>query len=204
LEDADVLACEDTSVGARLLAANGIRRSIARLDEHAPVSKLRSIVEEAAAGKSVVYFSDAGTPGVSDPGPALVDLAHEAGVEVDAIPGPSAVFTAVMLSGFFAQKLVFLGFLSRKAGAIASELQPYAESTTTLVFFEAPTRMQKTLEIALKTLGERRVAVCREMTKAHQEVVRCSLSELVLAGRTFKGECTVVLEGRRKSLARGS
>jgi 16S rRNA (cytidine1402-2'-O)-methyltransferase len=201
LAEADVLACEDTSVGARLLAANGIRRSIARLDEHAPESKLKSIVAEAAGGKSVAYFSDAGTPGVSDPGPALVDLAYEAGVEVDAIPGPSAVFTAVMLSGFYAQKLVFLGFLARKPGAIASELGPYAESTTTLVFFEAPTRLLKTLEIALKTLGDRRVALCREMTKAHQEVIRGRLSELVSTERTFKGECTVVLEGKRKSFA---
>jgi 16S rRNA (cytidine1402-2'-O)-methyltransferase len=130
-----------------------------------------------------------------------VDLAYEAGVEVDAIPGPSAVFTAVMLSGFYAQKLVFLGFLARKPGAIASELEPYVESTTTLVFFEAPTRLLKTLEIALKTLGDRRVALCREMTKAHQEVIRGRLSELVSTERTFKGECTVVLEGKRKSFA---
>ena len=204
LEGADVLACEDTSVGARLLAANGLRRSILRLDEHAPESKLRAVIEHALGGKSVVYFSDAGTPGVSDPGPALVDLAFEAGVEVDAIPGPSALLTAVMLSGFFAQKLVFLGFLQRRPGAIRSELAPFAESTTTLVFFEAGNRLGKTLQTALEALGERRVAVCREMTKSHQEVIRGDLSELANSTRTFKGECTVVLEGKRKSLARGS
>lgn len=187
-----------------MLAANGLRRSILRLDEHAPESKLRAIIEHALGGKSVVYFSDAGTPGVSDPGPALVDLAYEAGVEVDAIPGPSALLTAVMLSGFFAQKLVFLGFLQRRAGAIRSELAPFAESTTTLVFFEAGNRLGKTLQTALEALGERRVAVCREMTKSHQEVIRGDLSELANSTRTFKGECTVVLEGKRKSLARGS
>ena len=204
MQEADILACEDTSVGARLLAAHGIRRSIIRLDEHAPDSKLKSVIAEAVAGKKVAYFSDAGTPGVSDPGPALVDLAYEAEVEVDAVPGPSAVFTAAMLSGFYTQKLVFLGFLARKAGAIAAEFEPYAESTTTLVFFEAGTRLQQTLQIALKALGDRRVALCREMTKVHQEVVRGRLSELVLADRTFKGECTVVLEGKRKSFARGA
>ena len=149
-------------------------------------------------GQQVVYFSDAGTPGVSDPGPALVDLAYEAGIEVDAIPGPSAALTALMLSGFYAQKFVFLGFLARKPGAIKSELSPYAESTTTLIFFEAANRLVKTLSFAYEALGERRVAVCREMTKSHQEVIRGRLSELVETDRAFKGECTVVLEGRRK------
>ena len=152
----------------------------------------------------MAYFSDAGTPGVSDPGPALVDLAYEAGVDVDAIPGASALLTAVMLSGFYAQKLAFLGFLARKPGAIRSELEPFAESTTTLVFFEAGNRLPKTLASALEALGERRAAVCREMTKSHQEVIRGALSELVNSGRTFKGECTVVLEGKRKTLARGA
>jgi 16S rRNA (cytidine1402-2'-O)-methyltransferase len=192
------LVCEDTSVGARLLAAHGIRKSILRADEHAPRAKLASIVGDAASGKHVVYFSDAGTPGVSDPGPSLVDLAYEAGVEVDAIPGPSAALTAVMLSGFYAQKLVFLGFLARKTGAIRAEFEPYADSTTTLVFFEAPTRLAKTLGVVLEALEDRRAAICREMTKAHQEVIRGRLSELATGDRMFKGECTIVIEGRRK------
>ena len=204
MQDADVLACEDTSVGARLLAANGLRRSIIRLDEHAPESKIRAVVAEAVAGKSVVYFSDAGTPGVSDPGPALVDSAYEQGVVVDAVPGPSAAMTAIMLSGFFAQKFVFFGFMARKPGAIKAEFDAYAESTTTLVFFEAANRLAKTLTHAHAALGERRVAVCREMTKSHQEVIRGRLSELAISARTFKGECTVVLEGKRKTLARGA
>ena len=173
-----------------------------RLDEHAPESKLRSVVEQISVGKSVVYFSDAGTPGVSDPGPALVDMAYEAGVVVDAIPGPSAALTALMLSGFYAQKFVFLGFLARKPGAIKSEFAPYAESTTTLIFFEAANRLTKTLSLAHEALGERRVAICREMTKSHQEVLRGQLSELAETDRAFKGECTVVLEGRRKTLTR--
>jgi 16S rRNA (cytidine1402-2'-O)-methyltransferase len=190
-------------VGARLLASIGLRRSIVRLDEHAPTSKLRSVVEEASSGKKVVYFSDAGTPGVSDPGPALVDIAYREGVEVDAVPGPSAAMTALMLSGFFAQKFIFLGFLPRKAGPMRSEFVQFEESTTTIVFFEAANRLSKTLEIALEALGDRRVSVCREMTKAHQEVIRCRLSELVSAQRAFKGECTIVLEGKRRRLAEG-
>lgn len=204
MEEADVLACEDTSVGARLLAAKGLRRSIVRLDEHAPISKIESLLAEAASGKHVVYFSDAGTPGISDPGPVLVDLAYERGVEVDAIPGPSAALTALMLSGFFAQKFAFLGFLSKKQGAIKGELAPFADSTTTIVFFESGNRLEKTLGAALEALGERRLAICREMTKAHQEVIRGRLSELAKESRAFKGECTVVLEGKRKTLARGS
>ena len=152
----------------------------------------------------MVYFSDAGTPGVSDPGPVLVDLAYERGVVVDAIPGPSAALTALMLSGFFAQKFAFLGFLSKKQGAIKGELAPFADSTTTIVFFESGNRLEKTLATAVEALGERRLAICREMTKAHQEVIRGRLSELAKESRTFKGECTVVLEGKRKTLARGS
>ena len=165
---------------------------------------MRAILEEAASGKKVVYFSDAGTPGVSDPGPALVDMAFSMGIEVDAIPGPSAAMTAVMLSGFFAQKFVFLGFLPRKAGPMRTEFAQFAESTTTIVFFEAANRLQKTLEVAQEALGDRRVAICREMTKAHQEVIRGSLSELTSQARAFKGECTIVLEGRRRRVAQGS
>jgi 16S rRNA (cytidine1402-2'-O)-methyltransferase len=172
-----------------------------RLDEHAPISKIENLIAEAASGKHLVYFSDAGTPGVSDPGPVLVDFAYERGVEVDAIPGPSAALTALMLSGFFAQKFAFLGFLSKRQGAVRAELEPFAGSTTTIVLFEAGNRLAKTLFTAYEALGERRVAVCREMTKAHQEVIRGRLSELTKEPRAFKGECTVVLEGKRKTVA---
>jgi 16S rRNA (cytidine1402-2'-O)-methyltransferase len=109
--------------------------------------------------------------------------------------------SALSLSGFYAQRFVFLGFLPRKAGAMSAEFAPYADSTTTIVYFEAPTRLKKSLETALKTLGERRVALCREMTKAHQEVVRSSLSELISQDRAFKGECTIVIEGMRRKVA---
>lgn len=198
-----MLCSEDTSVGARLLSAHGLRRSVTRLDEHASAAKIDGVLQHALDGKTVVYFSDAGTPGVSDPGPALVDRAYELGIEVDALPGPSAATTALMLSGFYAQRFVFLGFLPRKPGAMRSELLPYAESTTTLVFLGAPTRVTKALEVALETLGDRRAAICREMTKAHQEVLRSKISELITQGSKFKGECTVVLEGRRRKVAEG-
>lgn len=204
MTSADILACEDTSVGARLLAANGVRRSIQRLDEHAPEHRIHALLDDVEGGKSLAYFSDAGTPGVSDPSVALVDAAYARGLAVDVVPGPSAVLSALALSGFYAQRFVFLGFLPRKAGAMASEFTPYAESTTALVFFEAPTRLTKALKTALESLGDRRVAVCREMTKLHQEVVRARLSELILQDRAFKGECTVVLEGMRRNVAEGS
>lgn len=204
MTNADILACEDTSVGARLLAAKGFQRSIQRLDEHAPLSKIQSLLDDVESGRTLAYFSDAGTPGVSDPGAALVNAAYLRGIVVDAIPGPSAVMTALALSGFFAQRFVFLGFLPRRAGAMSAEFAPYAESTSTIVYFEAATRLRKSLEAALKSLGERRVAVCREMTKSHQEVVRSALSELAAEERAFKGECTIVIEGMRRRVAEGS
>ncbi len=204
MRTADVIVSEDTSVGARLLAAHGLRRSVLRLDEHAPDAKIRNVLGHALQGKTILYFSDAGTPGVSDPGPALVDKAYALGIEVDALPGPAAAMTAIMLSGFFAQRFVFLGFLPRKPGAMKAEFIPYADSTTTLVFFESPLRLGKTLKTAMDALGDRRVAVCREMTKVHQQVVRGKLSELISDAVTFKGECTIVLEGRRRIVAEGA
>lgn len=130
-----------------------------------------------------------------------MNAAAERGIRVDAIPGPSAVMAALSLSGFYAQRFVFLGFLPRKQGAMAAEFAEYRDSTTTLVFFEAPTRLAKALRVALEALGDRRAVICREMTKAHQDVVRGTLSELSTQDGRFKGECTIVIEGRRRNVA---
>jgi 16S rRNA (cytidine1402-2'-O)-methyltransferase len=174
------------------------RKPLVRLDEHSTSAKIRSLVERAAGGETVAVVSDAGTPGISDPGAMLVDAAYEAGVEVDSIPGASAVSNALALSGFFAQKFAFLGFLPRRASALREEFEPYADSTTTLVFFEAPARVGKSLQAALAALGDRRVAICREMTKIHQQVVRGRLSTISSTELSSKGEFTIVLEGKRR------
>jgi 16S rRNA (cytidine1402-2'-O)-methyltransferase len=134
-----------------------------------------------------------------------VDLAHERGIEVDAIPGPSAVINSLMLSGFFAQRFAFLGFLGRTPGDIKKELLPFVDSPYSLVLFESPHRFRKLLEVAGQVLGERRYAICREITKANQQVFRNILPTIPNEAEVIgKGEFTIVIEGRRKSRERAS
>lgn len=195
------MVAEDTRVASRLLMAIGIKKPLARADEHAPDSTLQKILSEVASGKKVVVTSDAGTPGISDPGVRLVNMAYEAGLSVDSIPGPSAPTNALALSGFFAQRYLFLGFLPRKAGPQISELSSYRDSTITIVFFETAPRIGKTLVNVQKALGDRRIAICREMTKKFQEVIRGNLNEILASGAVYKGELTVIVEGFRRGSA---
>jgi len=197
----DLVTAEDTRIASRLLSSLGLKKATIRIDEHASDSALKRVIGRAEAGETIVVTSDAGTPGISDPGAKLVDLAYEAGVTVDAIPGPSAVTNALALSGFFAQRYAFLGFLPRKKGGQLAEFEPYASSTYSLVFFESGARVGRTLSVALEALSDRRAAICREMTKLHQEVIRGRLSELAQDVPNLKGEVTVVIEGARRNLA---
>ena len=151
-------------------------------------------------GAQAVVLTDGGAPAISDPGAILTDKCRDAGVEIDAIPGPSAVVTALMLSGFFAQRFAFLGFLGRKPGAIRGELSTFADSPLTLVLFESPHRLEVLLKTAEEALGNRRYAICRELTKMHQQVYRSTLSEIPTEEQVpRKGEITLVIEGRRRA-----
>lgn len=178
-----------------------MKKRLLRLDEHAAQARIAQIVDEVESGNRLAVVADAGTPGVSDPGALLVNAAYEAGLEVDSIPGPSAVTNALALSGFFAQRYVFVGFLPRKPGPAAAELEPFRDSTYTIVLFESPHRVTKTIEVLFSALGERRAAVCREMTKVHQDVRRGWLSELAKLSLPSKGEYTIVVEGKRRQVA---
>lgn len=190
---------EDTRVTRKLLSHLGIRKPVERADEHTSKSRTGELLSRIEEGEKAVFISDAGTPCVSDPGAELVSGAHERGITVSAIPGPSAVTTALMLSGFYAQQFVFLGYLPRKTGAVKKVLEPFLDSTMTLVLFEAPQRVEKTLKVLYEVLGERRAVLCREMTKIHEEVIRGNLSTLSSSLLTHKGEFTIVIEGMRKS-----
>ena len=149
---------------------------------------------------SAALVTDGGAPVVSDPGAHLCDLVHQAGWEVDAIPGPSAVIDALMLSGFYAQRFAFLGFLGRKPAAMRKELESFVASPITLVLFESPHRLQALIEVAGEVLGPRRYAICREMTKAFQQVWRDFLPNVPPeASVPRKGEVTIVVEGHRRN-----
>lgn len=174
------------------------------VNEYTGPDALARYVAELKSGQQGALVTDGGAPAVSDPGSMLCDLCHEEGVEIDAIPGPSAPITALMASGFFAQRFVFLGFLGRKAGDVRKELAPFSDSPYTLVIFDSPHRFRQTIGWAGEALGDRRYAICRELTKIHQQIFRAKLPILPTEAEVPpKGEFTIVFEGRRKGLKEG-
>jgi len=198
LKDATVWFVEDTRVSGKLQSHLGIRRPMRVLNEHTSPTKVAQYALEVSNCERAVVLTDAGTPAVSDPGAELVQACLEMGVEVDAVPGPSAVTTALALSGFYAQRFAFLGYPPRKPGPLRQLLEPYRDSPLTLVLFESPHRVGKLLAACSDALGERRYAICRELTKAHQQVWRGRLPEAPSEDRVpYKGEVTLAVEGRR-------
>ncbi len=198
LEAAEVWYVEDTRVSGKLQAHLGLKRPMRVLNEHATPDRVAAYADEVAEGADACVLTDAGTPVVSDPGTSLIDACLERGVEVDAVPGPSAVTMALSLSGFYGQRFAFLGFPPRKPGPLRELLEPYADSSLTLVLFESPHRLGKLLAGCAESLGERRYAVCRELTKAHQQVWRATLPSVPTEREVpQKGEVTLVVEGRR-------
>ena len=198
LATADVVAAEDTRRVRNLATALGveIRGKVVSNFDHNEAARSKGLLESARSG-SVVVVTDAGMPLVSDPGHSLVDAAHEAGVSVTCIPGPSAVPTALALSGLNVGHFIFDGFAPRKAGARRTWLESLRAEKRAVCFFESPHRLHETLLDAAEVLGDsRRAAVCRELTKTYEEVRRGTLPELAeWAAEGIKGEVTVVLEG---------
>jgi 16S rRNA (cytidine1402-2'-O)-methyltransferase len=199
LAEADFWLVEDTRVSGKLQTHLGIKKPMRVLNEHTSESAVQRYVETIAEGASAVLLTDGGSPVISDPGAILVDLCLRAEVEIDGIPGPSAVTDALMVSGFFAQRFAFMGFLPRKPGPMKEEFKPFAESPFTLVLFESQYRLEALLNAAAETLGERRYAICRELTKSHQQIFRSRLPIIPTEGEVpRKGEFTIVIEGKRK------
>lgn len=196
---ADIWFVEDSRVSARLAAHLGVKKPMRLVTDHTTDAALLKYVGELESGVFGALVSDGGAPGISDPGARLCDLCHDSGISIDAVPGASAVVTALMLSGFYAQRFVFLGFLGRKAGAIRSELSPFSDSPLTIVLFESPHRIAALLEVAAEALGNRRYAIARELTKLHQQVWRGRLPEIPDEKSVpHLGEITLVIEGVRK------
>ncbi|MFF4491119.1 16S rRNA (cytidine(1402)-2'-O)-methyltransferase [Streptomyces sp. NPDC001544] len=199
LAGADVVAAEDTRRLRRLTQALGVtpRGRVVSYFEGNESARTPELVEELVNGARVLLVTDAGMPSVSDPGYRLVAAAVERDVRVTAVPGPSAVLTALALSGLPVDRFCFEGFLPRKAGERLTRLREVAEERRTLVYFEAPHRLDDTLAAMAEVFGgERRAAVCRELTKTYEEVRRGPLAELAAwAAEGVRGEITVVVEG---------
>lgn len=195
LEQADVVCAEDTRVTGKLLAHFGIQARLERCDENVIAAKSPALVARMLDGETVAFCSDAGMPGISDPGCVLVDAAREAGVPVDVLPGPSAVTTALVTSGFKYNAFYFGGFLPRKKAERIALLKSLANLDAALVFYESPHRVVAAVESIAHVYGERPVALCRELTKLHEEVLRLPADELAanLAARdAIKGEIVLV------------
>jgi len=196
LERADVIACEDTRVTRKLLTRVETRARLVPYHARNERSRTPDLVHRIAAGERVALVTDAGTPGISDPGHRLVEACHEAGLRVEMVPGPSAAVAALVLSGLPTARFAFEGFLPRAGTQRRRRLREIAGEERTIVVFESPHRLAESIQDMLDALGDRRGALVREVTKVHEEVVRGRLTDLLEAVRDgVRGEVTLVLEG---------
>lgn len=197
LETVDFIAAEDTRVGARLLNHFNIKKPQVSYFEHNRKAKGDWIADRIEAGESCAIITDAGTPAISDPGTDLVDLCARRGIAVVGVPGCSAVVTALSLSGMDTGRFTFEGFLSTAKKSRQAHLEEVRLEKRTLVFYEAPHKLQRTLEDLLATLGDRPIALCRELTKLHEEVRRTTLAQAVEYYRENppRGEFVLVIGG---------
>ena len=198
LRAADVVCAEDTRVTGKLLAALGIEgKRLERLDENLVGERADVIAARVLAGETIVYCSDAGMPGVSDPGLRLVRAAHEAGAPVEVLPGPTAVATAYVASGATSTNFYFGGFFPRKDAARKQLLDSLKDLDAALVFYESPNRLVSALASIGESLPYRDIAVCRELTKLHEEVVRGPVGEVKKqfeSRESIKGEIVLVID----------
>ena len=194
LSTVSLIAAEDTRRTRILLNRYEIQTPLSSYNSYNKFKKGPLFMSRLKKGESIALVSDAGTPGVSDPHYHLVQLAINEGIFVNAVPGPSALLAALTVSGLPMDKFVFEGFLPRKKGR-ATRLENLAEEKRTLVIFESPNRIQKTLKDILKVFGNRQVAIAKELTKIHEEVIRGNLQDIGNQDRKWKGELTLVIEG---------
>ena len=189
-----LVAAEDTRVTRRLLAHLGIRARMLSYHQHNWQAQLPTVLQSLESG-DVALVCDAGMPGISDPGSELAAAAATAGFPVEVVPGPSALTAALAVSGLPADQFMFLGFLPRRRKERRLRLQAVAALDATLVVFEAPHRVKATLQDLLDELGDRRIAVCRELTKLHEEIFRGTISEALEWAQAPRGEYVLVVQG---------
>ncbi|MFW6365132.1 MAG: 16S rRNA (cytidine(1402)-2'-O)-methyltransferase [Spirochaetota bacterium] len=194
--DIDIVYCEDTRVTRRLLSAFDINLPTHSLHSHSSVMKVEGAVEKLRDGKNIAYMSDCGTPGVSDPGSRLVQVAAAAGIQVVPLPGVSALTAIVSVSGFASRNILFAGFISKKPGRRINELSRLAEFDGTIVLYESPHRITKTLLAIAEIFPDKNAVLGREMTKLYEEYTRYNTSdtEKVVAGLTVKGEFCIAID----------
>lgn len=200
LSEVDFIAAEDTRVSGAMLSRFGIKKPLCSYYEHNKKQKGEGIAERLAAGESCALVTDAGMPAISDPGEDIVRLCAERGIPVSVIPGPCAAVSALAVSGLFTGKFAFEGFLPTASGDRREAIEEVKTEKRTLIFYEAPHRLTKTLDELFAALGDRKIALCRELTKINEEVIRTTLSGAVeyYKAVTPKGEFVLIVEGAPK------
>lgn len=201
LRTADAIAAEDTRVTRKLLSRYEIHTPLEAYHAHNQAEKTPHLVQRMTQGERIALVSDAGTPGISDPGAELVDACLETGLRVEVLPGASAILTALVASGLPTHAFYFGGFLPRRAGERSRALESLSGLDATLIFYEAPGRTAATLAALAEALPGRKAAVARELTKLHEEVARASVEELAatFAERMLKGEVVLLVGPPEKS-----
>ena len=202
LKEVDLIAAEDTRHSIKLLNHFDIKTPMTSYHEFNKVEKARVLVEQMQQGTNIALITDAGTPGISDPGEELVKQCYEAGIEVTSLPGPAACITALTLSGLATRRFCFEAFLPSDKKEKAWILEELKSETRTIIIYEAPHRLIRTLEELREALGERSITVCRELTKKYETAFRTTFTGALehYQAEEPKGECVIVIEG--KSIAR--
>ena len=198
LKESDLIACEDSRHTKKLLTHFSINTPLTSYHEHNELTKSQKLMEQLKEGKNVALVTDAGTPCVSDPGYRIVKLTRENSIKVVPVPGASSAITALTVSGLPSDRFIFLGFLPRTKKQIEKLVGQYIHEPSTLIFFESPKRIKKSLDYLSVLLGKREAAVCRELTKMHEEIVHGNLETLIEIfdkRKEVKGEITLVIEG---------
>ena len=200
LKEVDLIAAEDTRHSIKLLNHFGIKTPMTSYHEYNKVDKARYLVEQLKDGVNIALITDAGTPGISDPGEELVRQCYEAGLEVTSLPGPAACITALTMSGLSTRRFCFEAFLPSEKGdkkERARILEELKRETRTIIVYEAPHHLVKTLKDLYQALGNRRITVCRELTKKHETAFRTTFEQALSAyeAEEPRGECVIVIEG---------
>ena len=198
LKEVDLIAAEDTRHSIKLLNHFNIKTPMTSYHEFNKVEKARYLVDKMKEGVNVALITDAGTPGISDPGEELVRQCYEAGIELTSLPGPAACITALTISGLATRRFAFEAFLPSDKKEKQSVLEELKKETRTIILYEAPHRLVRTLEELLEALGDRKITICRELTKKHETAFRTTFSEAIQHYKSEepRGECVIVAEGK--------
>ncbi len=198
LNEVDFIAAEDTRVTLKLLNHFGIKKPMVSYYEHNKEYRGEIICDRIKAGESCAIVTDAGMPCISDPGELLIKQCEEFGIKTVVVPGPSAVISALCVSGLYTGRFCFEGFLSVTKKSRADHLESLVDETRTMIFYEAPHKLSNTLKDLYDTFGERKLTIARELTKLHEEIIRTTTSEAVenYADGSLKGEIVLILEGK--------